>query len=183
MAEDPNVHPETAPDSPFSYGPWSWRDPSHGEHYRTCSFCGSIHPADLAAETAWRADWADQKYGWPHKFYVDIVNREPDALFALVSSWGATAKPSRGEVPWDELTDEQRAIWDRDHPTRQDDDRHPVSVGFHTRSHHHAKFYTIHLSDPAIDRSVIDEIERRSGRHFTFAPDGRVSWGPPEVRV
>jgi hypothetical protein len=174
---DPAVHPETA--SPvFRYDPWFWREPSHGEHFRTCSFCGSINPDDLAAETGWRAEWADQKYGWPHKFYVDIANRDPEALFAIRSTWGATAKPFQGEVLWDELTEEQRAIYDRDHGVSRDD-QHPVSVGFGTRSRHHAKFYTIHLSDSALDPAVKRTIELRSGRQFGFA-DGRVTWRLPD---
>lgn len=179
MAEDPIVHPETAPDSVWTYEPWSWREPSHGEHFRTCSFCGSIHPADLAAETAWQAGWADQKYGWPHKFYVDIVNRNPDRLYCIGTQNGGDGPRGPGWVAVGDLTEEQRGIIDRD---RMGGDR-LVAALFSTRPKHHAKFYTIHLSDPAVDRAVIDEIERRSGRHFTFGADGRVSWGPPEARV
>lgn len=42
--------------------------------FRTCGYCGSIHPADLLAAlsagiaTLHGADW---KYGYPHKFYVE----------------------------------------------------------------------------------------------------------------
>lgn len=41
---------------------------------RFCSYCGSVHPADLAAaiQTAGATlSPSDQKYGWPHKFYVE----------------------------------------------------------------------------------------------------------------
>lgn len=42
--------------------------------FRTCSYCGSIHPGDLFAAASRHTltfDMADWKYGWPHKFYVD----------------------------------------------------------------------------------------------------------------
>jgi len=39
----------------------------------TCGYCGSMHPTELAEALAAGAhlEMADQKYGWPHKFYVD----------------------------------------------------------------------------------------------------------------
>lgn len=85
----------------------SWREPvpttrgqmGYGETWRTCGYCGSIHPDDLAAMIVTQglapaltdADYsraltgegplhrargvylteADWKYGWPHKLYVD----------------------------------------------------------------------------------------------------------------
>lgn len=53
-------------------GPDEWKE--HGEHIaRSCSYCGSMHPADLARmlrEEGTRLDEADRKYGWPHKFYL-----------------------------------------------------------------------------------------------------------------
>jgi hypothetical protein len=50
---------------------WEARD----RGFRTCNYCGSIHPEDLlrvlqAGATLETADW---KYGWPHKFYVSNV--------------------------------------------------------------------------------------------------------------
>jgi len=61
----------------------------HGAPWRTCSWCGSIHPEDLldrpepsmmkAIEVGGRhlvdvpnVEWADMKYGWPHKLYLDF---------------------------------------------------------------------------------------------------------------
>jgi hypothetical protein len=45
------------------------------EPFRSCSFCGSMHPEDLltaikAGATLGGSDW---KYGWPHKFYVNAI--------------------------------------------------------------------------------------------------------------
>lgn len=43
--------------------------------FRTCSYCGSMHPEDLleALKAGAELHMADMKYGWPHKFYVDGV--------------------------------------------------------------------------------------------------------------
>jgi hypothetical protein len=46
-----------------------------GKTFRTCSYCGSIHPEDLIAylEAGATLHGADWKYGWPHKFYVQNI--------------------------------------------------------------------------------------------------------------
>jgi hypothetical protein len=153
------------------WGGWSWRAPSHGEHYRTCSYCGSIHPADLAAETDWRAEWADRKYGWPHKFYVAVPNRNPERLF-ITSATNATERPAgdgwlpSADVPPDVMTEGWSDLaatytW--------------VLTG--TRATHHAKFYTLHLADPSITPYVLEAVQRVSGLRIRFE-DGRVSWCP-----
>lgn len=77
------------------WGGWSWREPDRGEHFRRCSYCGAIHPEDLVAEPEWTPRWADPKYGWPHKFYVDVANREPEALFVTGGNTGAEATGCR----------------------------------------------------------------------------------------
>jgi hypothetical protein len=48
---------------------------------RYCNWCGSLHPEDLAnliEKREARMHGADWKYGWPHKFYVDVKNPTPD---------------------------------------------------------------------------------------------------------
>ena len=110
MAEDQQLHPEAE-----RWGGWKWEEPRHGEHFRRCSYCGCVHPVDLVAEAEWRAEWADFKYGWPHKFYVDIANRDPERLYVVGStSRFAESDRVRGYVPVEELTDEQKAIIERD---------------------------------------------------------------------
>jgi hypothetical protein len=203
------------------WGGWSWSEPARGEHFRRCSFCGSIHPEDLAAETAgtgtcrtcgqqgweacfraqnisdedhpydpggWYASWADRKYGWPHKFYVDVPNRDPAALFCVGSSsearegpyapGGEMYRPLSERYPgqdWvsaGDLTPEQAAVIERDRSGEAD------FYLFGTRPSHFGKFYTIHLADPAISQDVKDAIQRASGLRFTFTDDGRVGWEP-----
>ena len=163
------------------WGGWDWREPTRGEHFRRCSFCGSISPEDLAAESAWRADWADRKYGWPHKFYVDIVNRNAGALFVISGRSDATqgpyapggekwTPPEPGLIAWEDLTPEQLAIAERDGWQRTD------YVRFGTRASHFGKFYTVHLADLRVSQDVKDTIQRTGGLRFTWLDDGRVSW-------
>lgn len=41
--------------------------------FYTCGYCGSMHPTELVAAIKGGAgvSWADFKYGWPHKVYVE----------------------------------------------------------------------------------------------------------------
>jgi len=165
-----DVHPDAA-----RFGGWSWQDPCRGEHFRRCSFCGSVNPDDLVAETSWAANWADRKYGWPHKFYVDIPNREPEALFVVSATTsdqpptGAGSWVARGDLTPDQLAAAAQQGYDRD-------GYRPTYLSFGTRANHFGKFYSIHLSDPAVAEVVKQEIERQSGIAFEFKPGGRVSW-------
>lgn len=68
-----------------------WRSPKldceYGDElYRTCSYCGSIHPEDLLAALAIsgsRLSGSDWKYGWPHKFYLDVPNPNKDTVVKI----------------------------------------------------------------------------------------------------
>lgn len=154
------------------WGGWSWREPSRGEHYRTCSYCGSIHPEDLAAEPDWQAEWADPKYGWPHKFYVRVPNRHPEQRFITGATTGTptglagTTWIPATQVPEDVNTDGWRDLTDT---------YEWVAVG--TRPTHHAKFYTRHLTDPALSDPARDRVQKVSGLRLSFN-DGRVTWQP-----
>lgn len=170
------MHPE-AGRPPFPARPWTWREPAHGQHFRTCSFCGSIHPDDLAAEQTWRAEWADRKYGWPHKFYVDIPNRDPRQMYVLGGVNRYESSPLAGVVPFEELTEEQTAMVERD---GWESFGPGSGILFGTRTVHTAKFYNVHLSDNAVSDAVRETIAARSGLAFTFGDD-RVSWRPVDV--
>lgn len=55
----------------------------HGQPWRSCSYCGSIHPVDLLAlGEIVTAAWADFKYGWPHKLYVDLPRGQRAKFYA-----------------------------------------------------------------------------------------------------
>lgn len=153
------------------WGGWSWRDPSHGEHYRTCSYCGSIHPEDLAAESDWRAEWADRKYGWPHKFYIAVANRHPEQRF-LTASTNATRPPDLPNAEWIRGSDIPGDVNTEGHG-----DLSELWVQLGTRATHHAKFYTAHLADPNVGQEALETVQRVSGLRFTFQ-GGRIAWEP-----
>lgn len=247
MTYDPAADPVhgTGWNSAAHWGGWDWRGPRRGEHFRTCSFCGSIHPEDLAAETAgtgtctvcgqqgweacfrkqplgasqqeidrlladpsipgdekqrlrgeypahsydpggWYASWADRKYGWPHKFYVEgLRNREPARLFVIGSVREATEGPY---APGGEkyTTPQERTPglqWVRPSEIPEGAITSPRDqecdwLGLGTQPTHHAKFYTMHLADPAISGEVKEKIAQACGLRFRFLPDGRIGWCP-----
>ena len=157
------------------WGGWHWEDPRGAEHFRRCSFCGSISPEDLAAEPSWHASWADQKYGWPHKFYVEgVTNRHPEILRIMTAlSPGQEDRMEREHYQWHAIADVPPGTdvsgW------RLEDGRYS-HVGLGSDETHFVKFYTIHLADPAISQEVKDTIQRVSGLRFTFTEGGRVGW-------
>lgn len=147
----------------------AWRDPEppRGDEarpgrLRACSYCGSMHPADLAAAIAAGASlhWADRKYGWPHKAYADGVPNPHAGLPEITSSGGGYGQPEperggtwtkRPDGRWNWLADPKPA---------------PALT--------HGKFYTEHLQDATPDERGV--IERAMGLHFEFDGSGRVMW-------
>lgn len=76
---------------------WSDRD-----GYRACAWCGSMHPADFAklirAGEFTRVEWADWKYGWPHKLYADTTTRldlTAEELARTNTVWGPPGTTTR----------------------------------------------------------------------------------------
>jgi len=57
---------------------------------RTCGYCGSLHPEDLLrvlADEKTEIGGADWKYGWPHKFYINVPNPEADLVVKIGGSY------------------------------------------------------------------------------------------------
>jgi hypothetical protein len=228
--EDPVHHGEAT-----RWGGWEWREPRRGDHFRTCSYCGSINPEDLAAEigpqgrcagcgaTGWEAhfrntidlavrhgidggllaledlsdderrryevpehpydpgtpyaSWADRKYGWPHKFYVENLRPRDPSLLHCFSHFSGTEKPagSLEYVAAADLTREQKKILESDGMGPRDEG-YSGWYAFRPRDHLFAKFYTAHLADPRVPAEAREKIETASGVRFHFTGDGRVSW-------
>lgn len=134
---------------------------------RGCQFCGSMHPEDLAAAIRAGAtvEWADFKYGWPHKVYAYKVPN-PHAAKVEVRSMSTVETPGYDRLAFPRYnvrTGEREA----DHVRwGKLEVAEPTTTG---------KFYTVHLQDATPeDREVI---ERAMGLRFTF--DGRgVGWVP-----
>ena len=129
----------------------AWRAPEtdrepYGERFRTCGYCGSIHPADLLAELESGAKLdatVDWKYGWPHKFYVEGI---PNLLAGKVVRTGGSYKDGV-ETP----------------------------IMSPAPQHAHAKWYNAHLSDegysPEALSKLIDALAKRTGIHFEIEGD------------
>lgn len=163
---------------PKQQGWMSWRSGRDGEHFRRCPHCGSLHPEDMAeaVRAGSKLELADMKYGWPHKFYLDVPNRNPDRR-VIVSTTNAAVPEGEGWVkvrPWHHwrLKREGWGGWPehRGHHLR-----------FGTRPNHYGKFYTVHLCDDWVPQEIRDLVQERTGIKIEPAPDGRVKWSyaPP----
>ena len=66
--------------------------------FRKCSYCGSMHPEDAAAafRAGLKGEWAEMKYGWPHKAY--IVDPESGAMNKFYSAHLQDASPEDRET-------------------------------------------------------------------------------------
>jgi len=52
-------------------------EPREDSDFKHCSYCGSISPEDfynLLSDDRNLIELADQKYGFPHKFYIYLLN-------------------------------------------------------------------------------------------------------------
>lgn len=135
---------------------------------RACDYCGSMHPADVAAAIVAGAtgEFADWKYGWPHKTYFDGI---PNPHVGMIESRAGNSHPPQAEI--------DAGKWIR------------VRIGFNSTTGEpmysyrdagkpaapttHGKFYSIHLQDATAEER--DIIQQHLGLVFTFE-DGRVRW-------
>lgn len=95
--------------SVFKISEFAWCEPRKDDGgpyaypFRTCSYCGSMHPEDLlhALEAGAQLGMADWKYGWPHKFYVDkIPNPKAGDDCEIGSRYeGGVEEPIMGKAP------------------------------------------------------------------------------------
>lgn len=151
---------------------------------RSCGYCGSMHPADVAAaiRAGARGHWADRKYGWPHKAYFEGVPNPYAGMansthsFGYGSKLGSITEGDRAYIAahggmdkWVQL----RSSMDRE---KKDEFAsypwHEIGAESATR---HEKFYSLHLLDATPeDRELI---EQHLGLRFNFE-GGRVSWQP-----
>lgn len=195
------------------WGGWEWRKPRRGDHFRTCSYCGSIHPEDLAAEivpqgkcsgcdaTGWEAhfrlhaepehhydpggpyaSWADRKYGWPHKFYVENLRPRDREMLHVFTHCSGERAPEGYAYPYiaaADLTDEQKQIIESDGMGPRGED-YSGWYAFKPKAALFAKFYTQHLAAPGIPAEAREKIEAACGIRFHFA-DGTVAWHSPAV--
>lgn len=144
----------------------------YGYPFRTCGYCGSIHPGDLYAllpadtfgtfrravddgERRVTLGGADWKYGWPHKFYVEGIPN-PIAGRLVVSS--STSR-------WDDAQQKSVTTWGEPHPAA------PFT---------HAKFYNVHLLDLDAEAFALmaPVLFRDTGIEFSLS-EGKLAYRAP----
>jgi hypothetical protein len=157
-------------------GPWM----NNTEPCWRCWFCGSMPPDQLAAaiKAGATVSWADRKYGWPHKVYVEGVPNQFAGQLEIRGSTSTGRRPSDAEIeaskndehmgPWHEYQDGYDSRTGKPVMSwRRLDKPKPAAA---TSG---GKFYTVHLKDATPEERVI--IERAMGLSFTFEGDG-VRW-------
>lgn len=148
-----------------------WRDATPPEiegrsrtgRLRSCAYCGSMHPTDVAAAIKAGAEgsWADKKYGWPHKAYFEKV---PNPHAGLLEVRGSANYRPEGDhyADWVSCIEDGKEYWHE--PPRP---AGPTTNG---------KFYSVHLMDATPEER--DLIESHLGLNFDFKADGTVTWKP-----
>jgi hypothetical protein len=197
MSDLPNLHAKLSQERGFPGG-WQERkgyDAYPGATY--CRWCGSVDPETfltiLSGIPMARVEIADWKYGWPHKAYIDLANPDPERVTYLGSRHDASDGPYApgGEkykppepdlVAEADLTDEQKAILDRDGALQQGGPMAPgppragVYYRFGPRVSIRQKFYFEHLLDlPEFTGQHAELIARRTGVRFKVE-DGKLGW-------
>lgn len=141
-----------------------WRDAIPDSRYptlpftplRTCGYCGSLHPADLLAaiERGAILSGSNWKYGWPHKFYVQIPHPDRDKQAEI-----------GGKSYWDE--EKGQRIYE---PT------------YGAMGDYHAKWYNLHLTDAGYDdeafTTLTERIAAKSGISFEMH-EGKLRYQAP----
>lgn len=113
-------------------GPVRWRpaetsreDGYEPTPFRTCSYCGSIHPEDLiaAVEAGARMHGSDWKYGWPHKFYVEKIPNPNKGMKIRVGSRSHMENGERKEeIMWGTAGEVTHGKWYNVHLEDFDDE-------------------------------------------------------------
>lgn len=141
---------------------------------RSCGYCGSMHPSDVVAalQAGATCGFADMKYGYPHKLYLDNVPN-PHAGELEVRAW--SSHPQRG---FDREVREPR--YDEKTGLRVADHVHYTEQPKPARSTTNGKFYTVHLQDATAEEQEI--ISKAMGLRIAFNADGSVAWKRYEVQ-
>lgn len=147
-------------------------DNDHIPAFRTCSYCGSIHPEDLvkAIEAGAKLGGSDWKYGWPHKFYVEGIPNTNAGNLVTVSSHSLAG----GNEP----SDEQRAAagwtWEL-----KDGRWHGVCKRPDGKTTH-GKWYNTHLHDlgPAAFERLSSLLAAQTNIMFALDGDKLKYWSP-----
>lgn len=154
----------------------------YSEPYRTCGYCGSIHPEDLYRAMMrhpspdFRITGSDWKYGWPHKFYVDgipnLAAGEPVGTYAYGNR--EVLELNYPGCPIERREGRKSRMLGMVEPTtwrvQVDEHNAPIYV--------HAKWYNIHLIDltPVTFEVFAAVLQSHHDVRWTKNEDGRLMW-------
>lgn len=179
------------------FGETSWRPKGEKLHpsndapmaFRTCSYCGSIHPEDLlealkAGATLGGADW---KYGWPHKFYVEkIPNPNVGQPVSRTSTYIDGPEPTEKERDsmerWAQKSGSELRVVQDGFSSNDGKPRYQLKVFEPDGPTTHAKWYNTHLSDlsPEAFAEMAPLLQQLTGIRFVME-EGKLMFGAPRV--
>lgn len=179
-----NCHGDTSGGGVFKLGSPVWREPQlqrapYGESFRSCSYCGSIHPEDLiklleAGATMHGADW---KYGWPHKFYVEnIPNPHGGKTVKMGSRIGPDVTGTTPGSEWNSTCGHADCqLRTREHGYWELPFMEPAPKMMR------AKFYNAHLKDcpDELFAKLAPLLKRHTGIEWTRDPERGVGYRAP----
>lgn len=172
-------HPICHGENPrFGNGAITWREPRlrtghddpYSQTYRTCSYCGSIHPQDLLrviAEGA-KIGGSDWKYGWPHKFYIMDIPNPAKGQPVKQYGYGGSLESWRESYPNAAVVEgEDRKFYLYDYPA-------PGTM--------QAKWYNKHLHDLDAQAFAVISGLLRKHTHIEFRiEEGKIRYSAPYV--
>lgn len=154
MSNAITCHGDVSQGGIFNFDQPGWRDPQpneepYGYPFRTCGYCGSIHPEDLLGFLGQGAqlESSDWKYGWPHKFYVrGIANPMAGKIVEVGSQQGGDINEATPGSKWKSTCPHK----DCQERTRDHGYWYVPNMSS-APAHTHAKFYNVHLKDCSQD--------------------------------
>ena len=139
----------------------------------SCGYCGSMHPTELVEVLAAGASgsWADFKYGWPHKWYVENAPNPYAGRWEVRSGeFTSTLRPGE-EKDWERYPDGLDSVTGNPKWSYR-----RLGAASKASERTHGKFYTIHLVDATPEEKTA--IESAMGLSFIFDEKGGVRWEP-----
>lgn len=105
-----------------------------GHGYRTCTYCGGLHPADFITliREGVEVEATDKSY----KFYVPIPSTDPDRLWVVSTAYNHVPD---GYLTWEQMSKEQRRA------AKAGDYKKTAGFRFGTKPTQFGKFYTQHF--------------------------------------
>ena len=176
------------------------KDDGYGYPFRSCAYCGSMHPEDLYNLLTTNPDvtlgGADWKYGWPHKFYVENIPNPKAGQRVSISSMscGSVTSMTREDVEKEAKRYPNKEYVISVHKTENIEYEDDVETRRTSQSywqirwyepglkHTHAKFYNVHIKDIADDATREEFcrlIAEKGGIDFKLEADGKLKYSAP----